>query len=98
MFVIFRSLNPESSKYALYTQISYLVVLFVLNFVFNSKIKKKIKMELWYDSHHTGALRVIDYHQQTITGSDCDLCVLLPLFSNGTLIMHLDYMGSNPKI
>ncbi len=32
-------------------------------------------MELWYDTHHKGAIRVINYKTQTITGSDpdCDL-------------------------
>lgn len=27
-------------------------------------------MELWYDTHHTGALRIIDFNTHTITGSD----------------------------
>lgn len=30
---------------------------------------------IWYDSHHTGAVRIMDENKQTIIGSDPDLPV-----------------------
>ena len=30
----------------------------------------KIPIEYWYDSHHTGTLRILDHNTKTIYGSD----------------------------